>query len=404
MNGESPGAGLAGGCRVAFFSIPAWGHTVPTVPVVRALTSAGNTVRYYSFTEFQDLLESAGADFRPCDRFLPPPPKDLERKVGRDFSALIAMTADTTAAMDHEICGELQTFAPDVVVADSVCLWGKLFAKKLGIPLVCSTTTLAFNRSTARLLHRSPGELVRAAAGAGTIRRKLRLLRESGYPVKSILSLLENDNDTDTVVYTSRAFQPMADTFSSRYAFVGSTAQPGRRERGQRPLVYISLGTVLNRQPDFYRSCLEAFQDGAWDVLLSVGAGVDPTAWGTLPPHVQAQQRVDQLQVLCRATVFVTHCGMNSASEAIACGVPTVLFPQQSEEALVADRMEALGAGLRLRQTSPAAIRRAVEQAAGDPGLLRGTLALQESFRAAGGARAAAEKILQTTAAGKHGG
>ncbi|UQT46976.1 hypothetical protein M5E87_17565 [Flavonifractor plautii] len=31
-------------------------------------------MRYYSFEEFRAKLEGAGAEFVPCDAFLPPPP------------------------------------------------------------------------------------------------------------------------------------------------------------------------------------------------------------------------------------------------------------------------------------------------------------------------------------------
>ena len=66
--------------------------------------------------------------------------------------------------------------------------------------------------------------------------------------------------------------------------------------------------------------------------------------------------------MLGEASVFLTHCGMNSVSESIWCGVPMVLAPQQSEEAAVARRAAELGAGLRLERRGPAAIRAAVSR------------------------------------------
>ena len=42
--------------KIAFFCIPAWGHTNPTVEVVRALTRQGHQVRYYSFTPFRKKM------------------------------------------------------------------------------------------------------------------------------------------------------------------------------------------------------------------------------------------------------------------------------------------------------------------------------------------------------------
>ena len=46
--------------RIVFFSIPAYGHTNPTVEVVRQLVRRGHRVRYYSFEEFRAKLEGAG--------------------------------------------------------------------------------------------------------------------------------------------------------------------------------------------------------------------------------------------------------------------------------------------------------------------------------------------------------
>ena len=85
--------------RIVFFSIPAYGHTNPTVEVVRQLVRRGHRVRYYSFEEFRAKLEGAGAEFVPCDAFLPPAPRDLGRRMGHDFSSLMAMVIDVTVAM-----------------------------------------------------------------------------------------------------------------------------------------------------------------------------------------------------------------------------------------------------------------------------------------------------------------
>ena len=207
--------------RIAFFSIYAHGHTNPTLPVVRELTCRGHQVRYYSFAPFREKIQAAGAQFVPCDSYLPPAPPDLERRVGRDFAALVEMITQTLLAMDGPVGRDLAQFQPHCVVSDSLCFWGKLWAAKLARPCVCSTTTFAFNRHTAKLMKQTPGQFLRLLAGRGRIRRCMAQLCQAGYPVKGLLSLIENDGHTYTIVYTSREFQPLADTFSSRYAFIG---------------------------------------------------------------------------------------------------------------------------------------------------------------------------------------
>ena len=188
----------------------------------------------------------------------------------------------------------------------------------------------------------------------------------------------------------------MAETFSEHYAFVGPSV-PEREEpipAKTRPLVYVSLGTVIHDRKRFCKNCVEALADMDVDAVLSVGTAENLGALGQLPPNIQAAEQVDQLSVLRRADVFLTHCGMNSASEAIWYGVPTVLDPQQSEEAAVADRMEELGMGLRLWSEDPDHIRATLEKVLDDPSYKERTERIARSFRDAGGARRAAEYIL----------
>ena len=333
--------------RIAFFSIYAFGHTNPTLAVVGELTRRGHRVRYYSFSPFQKAIEAAGGECVLCDAYLPPPPPDVDRQVGRDFAGLVEMITDTTLAMDGPIGRDLREFAPHCVVSDSLCFWGKLWSAKLGLPYVCSTTTFAFNRETAGMMKQTPGQLFRLLMGRGRIRRCMERLREGGYPVKGLLDLIQNSNDTDTIVYTSRAFQPKADTFSSKYAFIGPSIpeQIGAGEAEWKGCCYISLGTVNNRNLPFYQACIEALRQESIPVVISVGEQTGLSAFRDVPEHIFLRPRVDQLAVLARAGVFVTHCGMNSASEGLYFGVPLVLYPQQAEQGLVARRVEELGSG-----------------------------------------------------------
>ena len=319
---------------------------------------------------------------------------------------MVGMLTDTALDMEAPVCQELEAWRPDLLVVDSVCLWGKLFAWKLQLPWVCSTTTFAFNQQTAALMRPGLAETARMALGLGLIRRDMARLRQRGYPAEDLRQLLENRADTDTIVYTSRLFQPMTETFGDRFAFVGPSLPqvPPRKHRGDRPLVYISLGTVMHRRPGFYRACFRALGGRDLDVVLSVGEATDPAALGPAPGNFRVERRVDQLAVLAEADAFLTHCGMNSANEAIFCQVPTILFPQQGEEAAVADRMESLGLGVRLRRETPAAIRRAVETALGEPRFRENAARVVESFRAAGGAGAAAdflERVLDRKNSGR---
>ena len=58
--------------KIVFFCIPAYGHTNPTLGVVRELVARGHEVRYYSYEPMRPLIESAGA----CLLYTSPSPRD----------------------------------------------------------------------------------------------------------------------------------------------------------------------------------------------------------------------------------------------------------------------------------------------------------------------------------------
>ncbi|MBQ8638083.1 MAG: glucosyltransferase [Lachnospiraceae bacterium] len=390
--------------NIMFFCIPAHGHTNPTIGVVRELVKLGHCVRYYSFTEFQEKIEAAGAEFVACDSYLPPAPDDLDEKVGKDFASLIEMVADTTIALDPLVKEDIAAFHPDCIISDSVCFWGKLFAWKYQIPFVCSTTTMAFNQHTAKLMKQSFTEIIRMFTGMPRIQKKMEYLRQNGYQIENFVSIIQNDNETNTIVYTSSRFQPMAETFSKRYLFAGpSVAETSivpicpTSARKKRPQIYVSLGTVLNNNIEFYRNCIKAFSEIDCQVVLSVGKNTDLSKLGEIPAYFTVLPYVNQLEVLAKSDVFVTHCGMNSVQESLYLGVPMVLFPQHSEEYAVAHRAEELGTGVRIKRASVKTLKKAVQEVIKNPQYKKNAMEMRENFmQCAGPAGAAAwiEKVI----------
>ena len=209
------------------------------------------------------------------------------------------------------------------------------------------------------------------------------------------MTLIQNDNKTDSVVYTSRRFQPYAESFSGHYAFVGpsvfSDAVPNKRK--ERPLVYVSMGTVINDRPDFYGKCIEALKDSDVDVLISCGNAMDREKLGPLPPNVSVQPYVNQLDVLSRADVFITHCGMNSVSESLYMAAPMVLYPQTGEQQAVAKRAAEMGAGVFLRDDSAGGIRAAVREILDHPAYQEAAQVCSTDFRSCSGPSGAADFI-----------
>ena len=210
--------------KIVFFCIPAHGHTNPTIGVVKELVKRGHDVYYYSFDEFKEKLEVVGANYISCDGY----ELDIEQsadksadKVGKDMVFSTKLIVKAVLAMDEPVTKQISEMKPDVIVGDSVAYWGKLIAMKLGIPFVSSTTTFAFNRYSSSIMKTSFFDTIKMIAAIPKTKKLLEPLRKKGYPAETILDIVQNDNDTTTVVYTSKEFQPFADTFSDKYHFIG---------------------------------------------------------------------------------------------------------------------------------------------------------------------------------------
>ena len=367
--------------KVAWFCIPAYGHTNPTLGLVKEIVSAGHEVYYFSFEKFRDKIEDAGAHYISCDgkeNDFDMEDKQNADRVGKDIAFATELLVSSTLALDDMVADRIGEIKPDVIVADSVAYWGKLTAMKYGIPFVSSTTTFAFNKYSAKLMKQGAVDIAKMMFKMPKVNAQIKRLQAEGYPVKGILEIIQNDNETNTIVYTSDYYQPCADTFSDRYHFIGPSIRPIETpiEKTAEKTVYISLGTV-NKNEEFYKNCEAAFADTPYQVIMAKGE----------------EHFIDQMAALSIADVFITHCGMNSASEGLYFETPLLLFPQTNEQNAVAERTMQLGAGIRLDDISPQNILASTEELLNNSTYKECAVKISESFKRSGGVQEAREFI-----------
>lgn len=389
-----------------FFNLPgATGHINPTLDVVRSLTGRGEEIIYYGDPISAHKIEAAGAvarDYRPILDYM------HNEEGARD--ALVAM---------ETFLGLMQTCAmslrqqvakenPDYILYASPCPWGKYIAQSLGVPAIC---TNALPIVHPLMFFADGGVLWEAAKVFWQWRRVNRLVaairdevRALGCATTGFLDqfsdFLRNRGDLN-IVFTTMTFHPFGRFFKKDYVFVGPSLVPHREvEKPQaprkRPLLYVSLGTVQNNRPDFYRACFAAFGGADMDVVMSVGQAVDLGELGRPPANVTVARRVDQLAILQQASCFITHGGMNSLQEAFYYGVPTLVVPQQLEQALNGRITRRQRAGLLLypEQATPKALRQAVGRLLSEQRFRLAAHHLGEAGRRAGGAQRATDEII----------
>ncbi|MET7367690.1 macrolide family glycosyltransferase [Streptomyces sp. NPDC005566] len=394
---------------IAFLNIAMHGRVNPTLPVVAELVRRGHSVTYHTSPAFREEIEAVGATvclYPGGDQPLPDPPTPV---------TLIEGLASTAARLLPAVLTDLRRIRPALIVHDNACLWGAVAARELKVPAASSFTTFAFNRHVPSPTRGSRELLAAAAARPGSVQGYLRSRRglRRRYDMGGLPLLdLGNIRQPLNLVYTSREFQPDAADFDGSYRFVGPSigarpvdpSFPVDRLRG--PVLYASLGTVFNADPQLLRTFATALATLGGTVIVSTGQ-TDPAALGPLPANVLARRFVPQPEVLARAALFVTHGGMNSVNEAMYAGVPMLVVPQGADQPMVARRVAELGAGLSIRTGD--VTQESVTALAGrllhDPRFRAAATTLQVAQHEAGGYRRAADAferyLYETGSAGR---
>jgi MGT family glycosyltransferase len=112
------------------------------------------------------------------------------------------------------------------------------------------------------------------------------------------------------------------------------------------PLVYVSMGTLVNGLERVYKTILQATgQLSGIQVVLSVGENIKLDELATIPSNTIVVRRAPQIELLKRASLCITHAGLNTVLESLGQGVPMVAIPIGYDQPGVAARIAHHGVG-----------------------------------------------------------
>ena len=164
-----------------------------------------------------------------------------------------------------------------------------------------------------------------------------------------------------------------------------------------RPLIYASLGTLVNRIAGMFRVIAEACEGLGAQLVLSTGNGVSPEALGKLPGDPVVVSYAPQVELLRQSTLAVTHAGLNTVLEALGSGLPMVAIPVTNDQPGIAARVAWVGAGevIPYEHVTPQALRAAIVRVQSHPNYRKAAGRVRDGIQASGGATRAAELIEQ---------
>jgi UDP:flavonoid glycosyltransferase YjiC (YdhE family) len=364
--------------RFLFVVPPLVGHVNPTIGVAAELTARGHSV---AWAGHRDTVRSL-VDGQVFDCAAP----DVARSPSLAGPAAFRFLWEEfllplAALMTPGVRTAIEAFGPDVVVTDQQAVAGALVASSAGLRWVTSATTSA--------------ELVDPLAGMPKVRSWLSTeidgLRGGPGPDPRL-------SPHGVLAFTTRALLGPADLPANVW-LVGPSVVPRPSTSdfpwgwlsAEVPTVLVTLGTAnIDAGQRFLHEAVLALSRMPVRAVV-----VDPGGCLTdVPPNVLVRRQVPQLDLLAWVDAVVCHAGHNTVCEALWHGVPLVVAPIRDDQPIVAGQVVDAGAGVRIRFSRATADHLFDAIAAVlEPRFRAAALTIGDSFRAAGGARRAADHL-----------
>ncbi len=375
--------------RLLFVSLPLRGHLDwgGMLATAAALAGRGHAVAWASGADVSPAIAAAGLDFVELAatgwQTLPQLPADLtatQRAALRQQRALDAWLSPVAVLPAvAEVERAIAAWQPDALLVEPYAVAGALAAERTGLPLVvCGRPALPDGATPVN------------PAG----QRAAELCRQAGVPGKYWdLATGQVRSPLLHVDFFCRRWYADLPAIAPQTRFVGARAASASPDPLDPPAVLITLGSLFNQDPAFFRVAAEAvLLAGGQPLVVTGGAGDPPPG---LPAGVEVQPWVDFEETLPRLAGIIHHGGVGTTHAALRHGLPQVVVPHAGDQQPQAGRITQAGVGYGVAPanfTLPAA-RWLAQQLLENAALRQAAAAWQVELAAPGGVEAAAQWI-----------
>ena len=161
------------------------------------------------------------------------------------------------------------------------------------------------------------------------------------------------------------------------------------------PLIYVSLGTIQNKLLWVFIRIAYACLDLNVQLVISLGNATEPEELGYVPGSPIVVKAAPQLALLERASLCITHGGMNTTLESLSNSTPMVAIPITNDQPAVARRISwtKTGEAIDLKKCTVNLLRTAIQKVLLEPQYRQNALRIKAEIEALGGTTKAANII-----------
>lgn len=401
------------------------GHLNPLFALGRELQTRGHRVTVLQISDLELKVRSEGLEFYPIGLSLYQP-----GSLAESFSHLTQLSeikalrysVDFCRHITEIICQDapaaIQTLGIKALIVDQLEPVGQIVAQFLKIPLIGVSCGQAIHRRSD-----VPPFFVDwnySPAWWAKLRNQVayQILDRSCQPILEVINRYCSQWHLPPYrqIYASIApihisQQPPAFEFPCKnlpthFHYVGPlrnaspqpTAFPFEKLTGQ-PLIYASLGSVQNTKQEIFQCIAAACASLNVQLLITHGGGMSASAVQALPGSPLVVEYAPQLEVLAKASLTITHGGLNTVLDSLSFGVPLVAIPITFEQPGTAARIRhtKTGATISLSHLTVSRLQSAIQQVLTKDCYRKNAQRIQQSIQQAGGVKRAVDIIEQTS-------
>lgn len=268
-------------------------------------------------------------------------------EIVEEETALYEYMLRTTFVYYDNIKETVYEINPDLIIRDSCCLFGRLFANKLGVPIMGYTTSPIITSDQVEHYKRKYLELVfnldlstyseidiieiynKIISGFSNISDKYGI---ESYPINYLINSDEMYNFSFGLPN-----QKELSSIPDNYIYLKPKLFESERSicNNDESIIYISSGTVLTFPINIINSLINAFKNSTKKVIMTFKyVNSDFININMLPNNFNIQKFVNQKSILQNSFLFVSHGGYNSLLETVYYGIPIIVIPIASDQFL----------------------------------------------------------------------
>lgn len=211
-----------------------------------------------------------------------------------------------------------------------------------------------------------------------------------------------------TITQQPSMFEFPRSSLAKSFYFTGPFIKPEIREEidfpweklNSKPLVYASLGTLQNANNIFDKIAKACVGINCQLVMALGKKGISPKEAGInidkLPKDAVIVSYAPQLKLLKRASLCITHAGINTVLESFSEGVPIIAIPIANDQLGIGARIEWTGTGKALKhKCTTSQLNKVIQEVLNNNLYRKNVLKMQQEIQKSGGSERAADIVEQ---------